>query len=85
MITTLESTTSQYEQQLTTALGTAINGNDLISALSAHDASQLNSRLKYIFTNYTKSHATSSAHGLMIQQALDAEFKFQVQHPELKK
>lgn len=70
MITALESTTSKYEQELTTALSTAINGNDLVSALTAFDASQLNARLKFIFTNYQKSHATSSPQGALIQDAI---------------
>ena len=70
MINTLESTTSQYEQELHTALTTAINGNDLISAMTALDDSQQNARLKFIFTNYQKTHTTSSSQGGLIEQAL---------------
>ncbi len=70
MISSLDGTDSQYEQALQTALETAINGNDLVSALTAHDQSSLNDRLKYIFTNFQKTHSTSKPQGLMIKQAL---------------
>ncbi len=70
MITTLESTTSQYEQVLHSALTTAINGNDLVSALSSIDENQQADRLKFILRNYTKTHSTSSLQGGLIEQAI---------------
>ena len=70
MISTLESTTSQYEQALHSALTTAINGNDLISALTALDDSQQTDRLKFIFNNYQRTHLSSIGHATLIQDAI---------------
>jgi hypothetical protein len=70
MINQLESTTSQYDQALTASLSTAASGNDLITALTTFDTSQLSDRLRFVLTNYSKSHATSEAEGVLIQDAL---------------
>ncbi len=72
MINQLASSDSQYNNALHEALQTAINGNDLISALTAFDTAQQNDRLKYTLINYGKSHATSESQGLMIHQAFSS-------------
>ena len=72
MINQLRSSDSEYGYALYDSLQTAINGNDLISALTAFDTAQQSDRLKYTLTNYGKSHATDVHESLMIQQALDS-------------
>ncbi len=62
--------TSAYEQELQTALKTAINANDLIASMTDFDDQGQNDRLRFIFTNYQRTHLSSFGHATMIQDAL---------------
>ncbi len=62
--------TSDYEIELQTLLKTAINGNDLISGLTAFDDAGQNYRMKFVLNNYQKTHLSSIGHITLIQDAL---------------
>ncbi len=70
MINQLQSTTSKYENVLHTSLETALNHNDLISALTSFDDASQNDRLKFVLNNYTKTHLSSVAHATLINDAI---------------